>query len=165
MTSFTNNNILSFPQVFHTFCTAICLLGSNHIYIYIYNVNIHMHIWQNEIKTNNQPYGHVYFVLHQTRTIHGKVLKLQFVKRGGTIFCEGDLSIRVWIGFRGSSAEDYFISIRSDDKDGRKWCETPLQWLHTSYTTKKHRFKSKLARGKKTKSVTSYRRGEVRSVD
>ena len=45
--------------------------------------------------------GHVYFVLHQKRTIHGKVLEMRFVRRGGVIFHGGDLSVVVRRPFRG----------------------------------------------------------------
>ena len=43
----------------------------------------------------HQIFGHVYFVLHQKRTIHGKVLEMRFVRRGGVIFHGGDLSVVV----------------------------------------------------------------------
>ena len=73
--------------------------------------------------------GHVYFVLHRRRTMHGKVLEMRFVRRGGMIFHGGGLSVVARRPFRGSSPESCFISIRSDDRGGGKWCETLLEWL------------------------------------
>ena len=54
-----------------------------------------------KLKCVAQTYGHVYFVLHQKRTIHGKVLEMRFVRRGGVIFHGGDLSVVVQRPFRG----------------------------------------------------------------
>ena len=76
-------------------------------------------------------YGHVDFVLHQKPTIHRKFLEMRFVRRGGTIFHGGDLSVVVQRGFRGSSPEVSFIFMRRDDSDGRTCCETLLELLYT----------------------------------
>ena len=60
-------------------------------------------------------YGHVYFVLHQKRTIHGKVLKLDFVRRGGTIFQGWNLSVVVHGKVYVSSLEMCYNPIGRDD--------------------------------------------------
>ena len=41
------------------------------------------------------------------------------------------LSAVVWRPFRGSSPESCFISIRSDDRYGGKWCERLLKLIYT----------------------------------